>query len=173
MSSYRAHRASSKDIDSVRPLCIEATSGRASLWSVRREPLDPAAWIAAHVPLVVVSEGPSPVGFAAAVTHDIPLAAPRCAEAIGYVTPAHRRKGAARVVMSELLAAVRAVGLWKLVAYAFPEDVAARALLSRADFREVGTLVKHVQIEGGWRDVAVHERLVLAARKSFPSFGDT
>jgi hypothetical protein len=32
--------------------------------------------------------------------------------------------------------------------------------------------VKHVQIEGGWRDVAIYERLVLAARKSFPSFSD-
>ena len=71
--------------------------------------------------------------------------------------------------MSELISVARTMGLWKLVVYSLADDGAARALLDRVDFRTVGTLVKHVQIEGGWRDVTLHERLVLSARKSMPS----
>jgi L-amino acid N-acyltransferase YncA len=61
------------------------------------------------------------------------------------------------------------MGLWKMVAYALSDDPAPRALLERIDFREVGQLVKHAQVDGGWRDVVLYERLVMAARKSMPS----
>ena len=48
----------------------------------------------------------------------------------------------------------------------------SRALLARLDFRDVGTLTKHVQLVNSWHDVVVAERLVLAARKSAPSIPD-
>jgi L-amino acid N-acyltransferase YncA len=61
------------------------------------------------------------------------------------------------------------MGLWKLLGFAVPEDAVARALLTRMDFREVGTLTKHVQLENQWHDVVLAERLVLSARRSSPS----
>ena len=73
--------------------------------------------------------------------------------------------------MCELMTVARTMGLWKLLAYATPDDAAARALLARLEFREVGVFVKHLQLEGGWRDVALYERLIMAALRSMPSLG--
>ena len=171
MANLRARRAVVQDVDALRRLYAEATAARAALWSVRRG-LDPAAWLAAHIPAVVVGDGTAEVGFSVAITDGIPLGAPRCAEAFVYVAPAHRRRGAARAALAELLTVSRTMGLWKLLGYALPEDAVARALLARLDFRDVGTLTKHVQLEGSWHDVVVAERLVLAARKSAPSIPD-
>jgi len=169
MAPFNVRRASERDQSALERLCAEATGPRSGLWSARRAGLDPAAWLAARAPLLVAEFEGSVVAFGAALVEHAPLGVARCAEAMVHVTPALRRRGAGRALMTELVAVVRTVGLWKLIAYALPEDVAARTLLDRADFREVGVLVKHAQLEGTWRDVALHERLVLAARKSLPS----
>lgn len=172
MSSFVLQRATDRHRDVLQPLCAEATARHAGLWSARRAAFDPGAWLAAHAPVIVVSDGATPIGFAAALAEGSPLQVPKTAEAVVYVTAAQRRRGAGRAALTELLSAARVMGLWKMVAYALPEDVAARALLERLDFREVGVLVKHVQVEGAWKDVTIRERLVLAARKSRPSFSD-
>lgn len=169
MSSFQVHRATPKDLDDLRRLSVEA--GRSALATAHRDPVDPGEWITLHLPVVLVSEGATTVGFAAAVSRNIPCAAPRCAEAFVYINPGHRRRGAARGAMGELMTVARTMGLWKLLAYATPDDAAARALLARLEFREVGVFVKHLQIEGGWRDVALYERLIMAARRSMPSIG--
>jgi L-amino acid N-acyltransferase YncA len=170
--TFRVHRAASQDVDVLRRLCSEATGNRASLASTRREKLEPGDWVAARAPVVIVSDGQTPIGFAAAITQNIPVGAARCAEVFVYVVPSQRRRGASRAAMSELIAIARTMGLWKVIAYALPSDAATRGLLTRIDFREVGILVKHVQVEGAWTDVVVLERLVMAARKSQPSFSE-
>ena len=169
MANLRSHRAAAQDVDALRRLHAEATATRSALWSIRRDRLDPAAWVASHTPAVLVADGPVVAAFAVAIADGVPLGAPRCAEVFVYVTPAHRRHGIARAALTELLTVSRTMGLWKLLGYALPEDAVGRALLARMDFREVGTLTKHVQLENTWRDVVVAERLVLAARKSYPS----
>jgi phosphinothricin acetyltransferase len=172
MAIFSVHRATDRDLASLEPLCAEATGTRGALWSLRRDRFNPAAWITARAPVVVARDGTKVVGFAAALAENMPLGITRCAEALVYVTPAQRRKGAGRAAMAELMSAGRAMGLWKMIAYVWPEDGGARAMLAKLDFREVGTLVKHAQMDGGWRDIVLCERLVLAARKSVPSFSD-
>jgi L-amino acid N-acyltransferase YncA len=172
MTPFRAHRATAPDVDALRKLIAEATGQRSTLYGSRRDRLDPAEWLAAHAPVVVVSAGTEALGFAAALAQNVPNGTPKCAEVMVFVTSARRRGGVARAAMSELLTVARTMGLWKLLAYALPEDPAGKALMARLDFREVGVMVKHAQLEGGWHDVAMYERLVMAARKSFPSFGD-
>lgn len=171
MPMLTAQRASDRDAGSLDRLCSEA-SRSVRLWSHRRERFNPGAWLAGRAPLVLVVDGSNAIGFGVALTDGVPLGSPKCAEALVYVTPTNRRRGGARAAMSELLSVARTMGLWKLVAYSLADDPAARALLDRADFRAVGTLVKHQQIEGAWRDVVLHERLVMAARKSLPSISD-
>lgn len=172
MANLRARRATAQDADALRRLHIEAAAPRKALWSIRRERTDPAAWVASHAPSVLITDGSLDVGFAVALADVIPLAAPRCAEAFVYVAPSHRRRGGARAGLAELLTVCRMMGLWKLLGYALAEDTAARALLARLDFRDVGTLIKHLQLDSAWHDVVVAERLVLAARKSSPSIPD-
>lgn len=171
MATFTARRANERDLASLEQLCTEA-SKTVPLWSLRRDRFNASAWLSSRAPLVVVADGTTAIGFAAALSENVPLPASKCAEALVYVSAKHRRRGAARAVVSELLLTARTMGLWKLMAYSLPEDPAAKTLLERVDFRVVGGLVKHVQVEGGWRDVVVHERLVMAARKSMPSFSD-
>lgn len=172
MANLRARRATAQDVDALRHLNTEATATRSALWSIRRDRLNPAAWVASHTPAVLVADGAAAAGFAVAIGDGIPLAAARCAEVFVYVSPSHRRHGAARAALAELLTVSRTMGLWKLLGYALPEDAVARALLARMDFREVGTLTKHVQLANSWHDVVMAERLVLSARKSSPSMPD-
>ena len=170
-SPFTARRATERDLDELTRLCAQGSAQRGSLWSARK-PLDPAGWLAVRSPVVIVADASGAIGFAAARPDGVPADAPKCAEALVYVVPAHRKRGAARAAMSELTAVARLMGLWKLIAYALPEDAAAKALLGRLDFREVGVFVKHAQIGGTWSDVTVFERLVLASRKSLPSMSD-
>jgi L-amino acid N-acyltransferase YncA len=171
MASFKVQRASERDLVVLDRLVGEATKRLSGSWPLRTTQQNAASWIAGRAPVVMVADDTGPVGFAVALAEDVPLTGPKCAQAVVYISPGQRRRGAARAAMGELVAVARVVGLWKLVAYALPEDVAAMSLLDRADFRHVGTLVKHVQIEGTWRDVALHERLAMASRKSLPSIG--
>ena len=172
MTILSARRATERDVEAIAGLCSAATGNRDTLWSLRKQAFNPAAWVAARAPVVVVTEGPSVVGFAATLTEGVPLGAAKCAEVVSYVSATHRRRGGARAALSELTTVARLLGLWKFIGYALSEDVAARKLLDRANFREVGVLVKHVQLSSGWHDVTLYERLVLASRKSLPSVHD-
>ncbi|HEX8789724.1 MAG TPA: GNAT family N-acetyltransferase [Polyangiaceae bacterium] len=171
MALFSARRATDKDLPALERLCAEAAKA-VPLWSLRRDRFNAGAWLTARAPVVVVAEGANPMGFAVALADSVPLAAAKCSEALVYVSAGQRRRGGARAAISELLSVARTMGLWKLIAYSLADDAAAKTLLERVDFRSVGTLVKHVQIEGGWRDVVLHERLVLSARKSVPSIPD-
>ncbi len=167
-SALQVHRATARDLEGLRKLCADASREPGPFTMGRREPFDPSDWTTGRVAAAVASTARGPVAFAAGLLQDIPWGAPRCAELAVYVPPSFRRRGAGRMLVAELLAVARTMGLWKFTACALPEDPAARALLSRFDFREVGVLVKHVQIEGGWRDVGLYERLIMAARRSMP-----
>lgn len=173
MAILSSRKATDRDLDTLHRLCAEVQKQRGTLASIRGPQFDPGRWLAAHAPIVLVGDGSTAVGFAAAPADGVPLGGPKCAEAIVYVTPACRRQGAGRTAMRELLSLARVMGLWKMVAYALHDDVAVRTLLDRLDFREVGAFAKHVQLQTGWTDVVVLERLVLAARKSMPSISDT
>jgi L-amino acid N-acyltransferase YncA len=171
MTAFHGHRSTGQDVDALREVCAQLSRERGSLLTARREAFDPAQWIARRVPLTVVSDGTQVVGFAGAIPDGQPYSSPRCAELVVGVVATHRRRGAGRAAVIELFTTARTMGLWKLVAFVLPEDVAARALLARSDFREVGTLEKHVQLEGVWRNVTVHEKMLMAARRSNPSIG--
>ncbi len=174
MALLTTQRASDRDVASLDRLCGEASKS-VPLWSHRRERFNPGAWLASRAPLALVVARwlERMIGSVVALADNVLLpGSTKCAEGIVYVSQSQRRRGGARAAMSELLSVARTMGLWKLVAYSLADDAAARALLDRLDFRAVGTLVKHQQIEGTWRDVVLHERLVMAARKSLPSISD-
>ena len=79
-----------------------------------------------------------------------------------YVERAWRGRGAGRLALEGLLQGAEKAGFWKLVSRVFVENAASRALLRRLGFREVGVYEKHAQLDGGWRDVVIVERLLPA-----------
>jgi RimJ/RimL family protein N-acetyltransferase len=62
------------------------------------------------------------------------------------------------------MSAAEQAGLYKLTSRVFAANVASRALLAQAGFREVGTYVRHVRSADGWRDVVIVEALLGDAR---------
>ena len=49
-------------------------------------------------------------------------------------------------------------GYWTLQGQVMAENLASRALLSAAEFREVGRRERYGHIDGAWRDVILLER---------------
>lgn len=81
-----------------------------------------------------------------------------------YVSARHRGSGAGRLLMTTLLTASTASGIHKLTSRVFAENRASRSMLAGVGFREVGTYVRHVRMQGEWRDVVVVEALLGDAR---------
>jgi L-amino acid N-acyltransferase YncA len=87
------------------------------------------------------------------------------AEVSIYVAERARGCGIGRQLMSRLIAASEAEGIWTLQAGIFPENVASIALHERAGFRIVGKRERLGQMNGRWRDVVLMERRSAVAGK--------
>lgn len=79
-----------------------------------------------------------------------------------YVAEPGRGTGA--LLLAELLRRAEESGLHKVTSRVFPENAASRALARRFGFREVGTHLRHAQLDGRWRDVLTIEVLLGSAR---------
>jgi L-amino acid N-acyltransferase YncA len=75
-----------------------------------------------------------------------------------YVHPAARRRGVGLALLTTLIAATEAAGIWSLRSGIFPENTASLALHQRAGFRVVGTRDRPGRLRGRWRDVVLVER---------------
>jgi phosphinothricin acetyltransferase len=82
------------------------------------------------------------------------------AEVSVYTDHVHRRSGAGRAVMEELLRQCEGRGLWKLVSRIFPENAPSRALCRSLGFREVGIYRRHARLDGAWKDCVIVEKLL-------------
>jgi phosphinothricin acetyltransferase len=118
------------------------------------------AWDRDHLaaPRLVARDGDRLLGWAAL----IPVSG-RCVyggvgEVSVYVGSEARGKGVGAALLSELIAASEAAGLWTLQAGIFPENAASLAIHLACGFREVGRRERIGQLEGRWRDVVLLER---------------
>ena len=125
-----------------------------------RSEQDIQAWFDGVHPIVVVEEAGQVLAFAAASAYRPRECYAGIAEASLYVDRAHRRRGAGRLALAELIRAARQRRFWKLVSRIFPENTASRALVRSAGFREVGVYQKHARLDGAWRDVVIVECLL-------------
>jgi L-amino acid N-acyltransferase YncA len=150
------------DAAAIAAIYNEGIRGRQSTFETReRAAAEVEHWFGnpRHPILVAVVEG-IVVGWISASTYR-----PReCYAGIGefsvYVSGAHRGRRLGDALMRDFLPACAKAGLWKLVSRIFPENRASLALCARHGFREVGTYQKHAQLDGGWRDVVIVERLL-------------
>lgn len=75
-----------------------------------------------------------------------------------YVDPNQQGRGVARLLLTTLISATEAAGIWTIQSAVFPENLASLALHTRTGFRVVGTRERVGRQHGRWRDVVLLER---------------
>jgi L-amino acid N-acyltransferase YncA len=80
-----------------------------------------------------------------------------------YVDPAAAGSGVGRALLTALVEAAEAAGVWTIQAQIFPENDASMRLHAALGFRVVGTRerigrMQHGPLAGQWRDVVLLER---------------
>jgi phosphinothricin acetyltransferase len=75
-----------------------------------------------------------------------------------YVAEVARGRGIGTALMSAVLAASEAAGIWTIQAGIFPMNEASLALAGKSGFRRVGVRERIGQLDGAWQDVILLER---------------
>jgi L-amino acid N-acyltransferase YncA len=95
---------------------------------------------------VAVSAVSSRPAYAGVVEHSV------------YVDPGARGKGIGRLLLSTVIEATEAAGIWTIQSGIFPENTVSLAMHKTAGFRVVGVRERMGQHHGRWRDVVLIER---------------
>jgi L-amino acid N-acyltransferase YncA len=117
-------------------------------------------WDARHLRScrIVARSGQEVLGWAALTPVSGRCVYAGVAEVSIYVAERVRGRGIGMELISALVKASEAEGVWTLQAGIFPENEASIALHKRAGFRIVGTRERLGQMDGRWRDVVLMER---------------
>lgn len=121
------------------------------------------AWDASHLStgrLVAVGDddGQPVLGWAALTPVSGRCVYAGVAEVSVYVAAAARGQGVGQALLTALVAAAEAAGLWTLQAGIFPENLPSVRLHEAAGFRLVGRRERIGQLRGHWRDTLLLER---------------
>jgi phosphinothricin acetyltransferase len=124
------------------------------------------AWDRKHLPacrLVARDTVGQVAGWAALTPYSARAVYAGVAEVSIYIAEAMRGQGVGRRLLSALVDASEAAGLWTLQAGIFPENSASLRLHQGCGFRIVGRRERIGQLHGLWRDVLLLERRSLIA----------
>jgi L-amino acid N-acyltransferase YncA len=119
------------------------------------------AFDAARLPdhrLVAVDDNGRVLGWTAVVPVSDRCAYAGVVEHSVYVHPDAQGQGIGRALLTALLAATDAAGIWTVQSGIFPENTASLALHAKAGFRVIGTRERIGRHHGHWRDVVLVER---------------
>jgi L-amino acid N-acyltransferase YncA len=117
-------------------------------------------WDAAHLPAarLVAVENDGLLGWAALTPVSGRCVYAGVAEVSVYIGAAARGKGLGKQLLTALVAASEAAGLWTLQAGIFPENTASIAIHEACGFRVLGTRERIGKMHGVWRDTVLLER---------------
>ena len=107
---------------------------------------------------LVALDGGQVVGWAAASDVSDRCCYAGVVENSVYVHPAHQGHGVGRLLLTALIDAAEAAGVWTVQTGIFPENTASVALHHACGFRTVGRRERLGQLGGAWRDVLLLER---------------
>jgi phosphinothricin acetyltransferase len=161
VGTLKARPANDADCAAIARIYNEGIDARIATFETRhRTPQDIAAWLGTRYPVLVVTRAGEVVGFAATSAYRPRECYAGIAEYSVYVASEAQGSGVGRLALASLIAAAEGAGFWKLVSRIFPENTPSLALARKLGFREVGTYVKHAQLDGVWKDVVIVERLL-------------
>jgi phosphinothricin acetyltransferase len=119
-------------------------------------------WDRAHLPMhrfvAVDGYGRKILGFTAASKVSDRREYAGVVECYTFVRADAQRAGAGTALLTALIEATEAQGVWTLQANVFPENAAALALHTKLGFRVVGTRERVGRHRGAWRDILLLER---------------
>ncbi|HLI01918.1 MAG TPA: GNAT family N-acetyltransferase [Acidimicrobiales bacterium] len=117
-------------------------------------------WDSAHRPdlRLVAVDGGRVVGWAAASGVSDRCCYTGVIEHSVYVDPDWQGRGVGRRLLTALIEAAEAAGIWTVQTGIFPENEASLALHERCGFRVVGRRERLGELAGRWRDVLLLER---------------
>lgn len=167
-SEVTVRPARPEDAAAIAEIYNQGIRGRnATFETEERTPEDRRAWLAAHAnyhPCLVATihkNGEEVVAGWVSADH---YRSRHCywgvAEFSVYVHNDFQGRRIGKTLIDAFIPACEEAGLWKILSRIFPENEGSRALCRATGFREVGTYVKHAQLDGVWRDVIIVERLI-------------
>ncbi|GEM46822.1 arsinothricin resistance N-acetyltransferase ArsN1 family A [Deinococcus cellulosilyticus] len=160
-SAISSRLATRADAESIARIYNQGIADRTATFETRpRTVTDVESWFDGHHPIVVVEVEGTVQAFASTSTYRPRECYAGIAEFSVYVARETRGQKLGEVAMQALIAESEKAGFWKLLSRVFPENQASLKMLSRLEFREVGTYIKHGQLEGVWKDVVIVERLL-------------
>jgi L-amino acid N-acyltransferase YncA len=118
-------------------------------------------WNRAHLPahrLVAVEEPKKLLGWTALSKVSERREYAGVVECHTFVRADSQRRGVGTLLLTNLIAATEAQGLWTMQAHVFPENEAGLALHRKAGFEVVGARQRMGRHRGRWRDVLLLER---------------
>jgi len=117
-------------------------------------------WDARHLPCCrwIARAGDQVLGWAALSPVSARAVYAGVAEVSAYVAGQARGRGVGSALLSALVAASEANGIWTLQASIFPENGSSIAIHRKCGFRVVGTREAIGFMDGRWRDTILMER---------------
>jgi L-amino acid N-acyltransferase YncA len=163
MDTFGAVRpARPPDCEAIASIYNEGIAERRSTFeTAARTPTDIRDWLdSSGLPVLVAERRGVVVGWARIVRYSPRPCYAGVGEASIYVRAAERGRGLGTALAGALRDEAEQAGFHKLVGKLFVNNAASRRLVARSGFREVGTHLRHGQIDGHWRDVLVVELLL-------------
>jgi L-amino acid N-acyltransferase YncA len=158
---YTTRPATPADVPAIATIYNQGITDRVATFETEpRSPEDIAAWFTSDRLIMVAENSGAVVAFAASFPYSTRPCYAGVNEFSVYVAREARGTGAGRAVLTALIEAANAHGLYKLTSRVFPENVASRGLLKRLGFDEIGIHRRHGKLDGQWRDCVTVELLI-------------
>jgi L-amino acid N-acyltransferase YncA len=144
------------DLSALARIYNEGITGRNATFETRlREPEELASWL--DWPCLVLEDGGEVRGFARGGEYSSRPCYAGILEHGVYVADAAQGRGYGVRLLLALRDAAHSAGYHKLTSRVFSRNAASRAAHLKAGFREVGTHLKHAELDGEWLDVVTVE----------------
>jgi L-amino acid N-acyltransferase YncA len=160
-SDARIRRAEIGDAARIAEIFNQGVEDRVATFETRPATRERAEQWIAETLVVVLDTGETIAGWAKAslYTDEHPYYV-GIREATLYVARESRREGLGRALLARLADEAAADGAHKLVGKIFTSNEPSIALVRGLGWREVGTHLRHGELDGEWKDVLVVEKLL-------------
>jgi L-amino acid N-acyltransferase YncA len=149
------------DCEAIASIYNEGIAERRSTFeTAARTSADIRDWLTPGLPVLVAERNGGVVGWARITRYSPRPCYAGVGEASIYVRATERGRRLGTALAGALRSEAEKVGFHKLVGKLFVDNAPSRRLVTRSGFREVGTHLRHGQIDGDWRDVLVVELLL-------------